>query len=77
METFNVQGTCVMCGSATPASYEYHAKGKRGKSAPSISYVGGPPAPKAPLLCPEEGPHMHRTCEQCSYEWAEAPLAQA
>lgn len=29
----------------------------------------------APVCTEFESPHMHRTCNQCDYDWAEAPLA--
>jgi ferredoxin len=67
MDKFDATGTCKKCGTKTPASYEYHDKGRH--------QIARGTGAEGRLLCPTEEEHMHRGCEECGYEWAEAPLA--
>jgi hypothetical protein len=62
MEQFDRDRSCPKCGSETQAAFSYHDKGKHD----GMTRM---------LMCPVEEEHMHRTCHDCSYEWAEQPLA--
>ena len=64
METFDKDRPCPKCG-ATGAAVQHHAAGKR-KYNQMGTDVG---------VCLTGDEHMHRTCQVCKHEWAEAPLS--
>ena len=64
MDQFNKEepSQCPQCNG--DAGFDYHKEGRH------VSFGVG----DGPLLCPTEESHMHRICNICGYEWAEAPL---
>ena len=56
---FTVTSSCDVCGH-TGASTRYCAPHSR--------------RPGCPNMGEQDGPHLHRACARCQFEWVETPL---
>lgn len=65
MEKYEAKGVCRKCGNRSRVGTAYHPF-----HAPDIAEL----AAFGRRCNLGDSEHMHRTCQNCGYEWAETPL---